>query len=130
MKIQGAPASSRAGVWRKLPARTRAHPGFSEESLRVTQIKLNLLPCGPLHLITDHRREAELTIKVQGRDARRRRGEIRAGVSQLAQAQTHGGKKRLREAAPLESGEDGHPMDAPSRFLGPLGAPPGRSRPD
>jgi putative ABC transport system permease protein len=31
MKIQGAPASSRAGVGRKLPARKRAHPGFSEE---------------------------------------------------------------------------------------------------
>src|SRR5262249_29612494 len=85
---------------------------------------------GPLHLVTDHRREAELMIKVQGRDARRRRGEIRAGVSQLAQAQTHGSEKRLREAAPLESGEDSHPMDAPSSFLGPLFTLPGGGRPD
>src|SRR5262245_60376 len=69
-------------------------------------------------------------IKVQCRDARRRRSEIRAGVSQFAQAQTHGSEERLCEAASLESGEDGHPMDAPARPLGSLGAPPGRSRPD
>src|SRR5262245_25558073 len=36
MNIQGAPASSRAGVRRKLPARTRAHPGCSEETVMET----------------------------------------------------------------------------------------------
>src|SRR5574341_1309315 len=69
-------------------------------------------------------------IKVQGWDAGRRRGEIGAGVSQLTQAQTHGSEERLREAAPLKSREDSHPMDATATPFGSLFTPPSRSRPD
>src|SRR5262245_49179640 len=47
MKIQGAPASSRARVRRKLPARTRAHPGFSEE-ISALKIHLDTDLCGDI----------------------------------------------------------------------------------